>query len=256
MATPGTSLAGSDHDIELRRQLADGCRVLASEDMGDFIWGHLSVRASTPDTFWLKGAHMGLEEVTEEDAVLLDLDGNVLAGSRPRHVEWPIHAELYRARSDIASVVHSHAFATVAFGATDEPLADIGHEASRWTPPDVPRFTETSDLIDSPERGRALAAAVGSHGGALMRHHGMVVGGPDIATACLQAIFLEQACRLQLTVMSLGVPYRTGAVEDRQLRHDKLTKPSTYASLWAYLTRRLDASPPEDRRPRGAGLRR
>ena len=256
MTTAGTPLAGSDRDIDLRRQLADGCRVLASEDMGDFIWGHVSVRASTPDTFWLKGAHMGLEEVTADDAVLLDLDGNVLAGDRPRHVEWPIHSELYRARPDIASVVHSHAFATVAFGATEVPLEDLGHEASRWTPPDVPRFTETSDLIDSPERGRALAAAVGSHGGALMRHHGMVVGGPDLPTACLQAIFLEQACRLQLTVMGLGVAYQAGSPEDRQLRHDKLTKPGTYTSLWAYLTRRLAPTGGKPPTPRGQRDRR
>ncbi len=255
MANAGTPLTDPDLDLDLRRQLADGCRVLASEGLGDFVWGHLSVRASTPETFWLKGAHMGLEEVTAGDAVLLDLDGNVLAGTRPRHVEWPIHAELYRVRPDIGSVVHSHAFATVAFGATDEPLADVGHEASRWTPPDIPRFTDTSDLIDTPERGRALAAAVGSHGGALMRHHGVVVGGPDIPTACLQAIFLDQACRLQLTLMGLGVPYRTASPEDRQLRHDKLTRPGIYGSLWSYMTRRLgpDGGGPASPRSQRAG---
>jgi ribulose-5-phosphate 4-epimerase/fuculose-1-phosphate aldolase len=251
----GASHAAWDQDLDLRRRLADGCRVLASEDMGDFIWGHVSVRASAPGAFWLKGAQMGLEEVTPEDVVLVDLDGKVLAGTRPRHVEWPIHAELYRARSDVGSVVHSHASATVAFGATDMPLEDLGHEASRWTPPDVPRFVETSDLIDSPERGRAVAAAIGSHGGALLRHHGMVVGGPDIPTACLQAIFLEQACRLQLTLMGLGVPYTTGSPDDRQIRHDKLTKPTTYPTLWAYLLRRLerDGSGPAEAEAQRAG---
>ncbi len=256
MADGGASHTAWDQDLDLRQQLADGCRVLASEDMGDFIWGHVSVRASAPGTFWLKGAQMGLEEVTRDDVVLVDLDGNVLAGTRPRHVEWPIHAELYRARSDVNSVVHSHAFATVAFGATDMPLDDLGHEASRWTPPDVPRFVETSDLIDSAERGRALAAVIGDQGGALLRHHGMVVGGPDIPTACLQAIFLEQACRLQLTLMGLGVPYTTGSADDRQLRHDKLTKPTTYPTLWAYLLRRLEREGPALAGPQGQRPRR
>lgn len=255
MTTAG-SPTGTDPDVDIRRQLAVSCRVLAAEGLSDFIWGHVSARATQPDTFWLKGAQMGLEEVTEDDVILLDLDGNVLSGSRPRHLEWPIHAALYRARPDIASVVHSHAFATVAFSATDEPLADIGHEATRWTPPDVPRFTETSDLIDTPERGRAMAAAVGSHNGALLRHHGMVVGGPDIPTACLQAIFLEQACRLQLTVMSLGVPFQTASEADRQLRHDKQTRPALYSGLWTYLTRRLEASVGQPAAPRGTSDRR
>lgn len=240
-------------DAALRAQLVDGCRILASEDMSDYIWGHVSVRASREGTFWLKGAQMGLEEVTIDDLILVDLEGNVLEGSRERHIEWPIHAEAYRARPDVRSVVHSHAFASVAFGATGLPLASLGHEAARWTPPDVPRFTETSDLIDSPELGRSMATAIGSAGGALLLHHGMVVVGPDIPTACIQAIFLEQACRLQLTMLSLGVPFIEASAEDAILRHEKLARPSMYPKLWEYLVRRQASAGHQEQTPRGQG---
>jgi L-ribulose-5-phosphate 4-epimerase len=234
----GSAIA--DQDDAIRRQLVDGCRILAAEDMSDYIWGHVSVRASREGTFWLKGAQMGLEEVTIDDLILVDFDGNVLEGSRDRHIEWPIHAEVYRVRPDVTSVVHSHAFASVAFGATGLPLANVGHEAARWIPPDIPRFTETSDLIDSPELGRSMAAVIGSEGGALLRHHGMVVVGRDVPSACIQAIFLEQACRLQLTLLSLGVPYEEATPGDELVRKDKLARPNMYPKLWDYLRRRLE----------------
>ncbi len=245
----GADLA--ETDAAIRAQLVEGCRILASEDMSDYIWGHVSVRASRPGTFWLKGAQLGLEEITLDDLILVDLDGNVLEGTRDRHIEWPIHAEAYRARPDVNAVVHSHAFASVAFGALNLPLADLGHEATRWIPPDIPRYTETSDLIDSPERGRAMAAAIGDAGGALLRHHGMVVVGPDVPTACIQAIFLEQACRLQLTVLALGVPFEEAPAEDAAVRHEKLARPSMYPKLWEYLVRREATGRAPEPMPRG-----
>ena len=241
----------AETDLGIRTRLVEGCRILAAEDMSDYIWGHVSVRASREGTFWLKGAQMGLEEVTLDDVILVDLDGQVLEGTRERHLEWPIHAEAYRARPDVGSVVHSHAFATVAFGATDLPLASLGHEAFRWTPPDIPRFTETSDIIDTPELGRAMAAVVGSAGGALLRHHGMVVVGPDVPTACIQAIFLEQACRLQLTMLTLGVPFVEASAEEAALLHQKMARVSMYPKLWEYLVRRQANAGHQEQTPRG-----
>lgn len=243
----------AETDVEIRTRVVEGCRILAAEHMSDYIWGHVSARASREGTFWLKGALMGLEEVTLDDLILVDLDGNVLEGTRERHLEWPIHSEVYRVRPDVHSVVHSHAFASVAFGATGLPLASLGHEAARWIPPDVPRFTETSDLIDSQLLGRSMAAVIGSAGGALLLHHGMVVVGPDVPTACIQAIFLEQACRLQLTMLSLGVPFIEATGEDAVIRHEKFARPSMYPKLWEYLVRRESNAEPREQAPSGQG---
>lgn len=225
-------------DESLRRELATACRILASEGMGDFIWGHVSVRASEPGTFWLKGGGLGLEEIGPDDVIRLDLDGNVLEGSRPRHLEWPIHAEILRARPDVVCVVHSHATSTVAFGTIDEPLQPICHEAIRWMP-SPPRFTGTSDLIDSPARGRALAECLGDGRGVLLRNHGMVAAAADIRTATLLSIFLERACRTQLQVMATGAAYHPATEADVAARREKMNVPTAFNALWDYFVRRL-----------------
>jgi ribulose-5-phosphate 4-epimerase/fuculose-1-phosphate aldolase len=228
-----------DHDTALRRELAIACRILAAEGMGDDIWGHVSARGSDPGTFWLKGAGLGLDEITEDEVILLDLDGTMLAGDRPRHLEWPIHAEMFRARPDVQAVVHSHAFGTVAFGTTDEPLRPICHEAMRWMP-GPPRFTETSDLIDSPALGNAVAARLGQGAGVFLRNHGVVVATSDLRSTTLLAVFLERACRVQLAVMATGVAYRSASDADVESRKEKMGVPASYDALWRYLARKLE----------------
>lgn len=227
------------NEAEVRADLALACRILAAEAMGDYIWGHASARAAQPGTFWLKGAGLGLEEITPDDLILLDLDGNVLAGTRPRHVEWPIHAEVLRARPDVSAVIHSHAFASVALGCTDADLEPLCHEAIRWMPP-PPRFTETSDLIDSPELGRSVAARMGAAPGILLRNHGLVVGASDLRTTTALTIFLERACRLQLAVMATGEERHPALPADVESRRAKMNVPEQFDSLWRYFARQLE----------------
>lgn len=224
---------------DVKDELARACRILAAEGLGDYVWGHVSARAEEPGTFWLKGAGLGLEEIGRDDLLLLDLDGNVLAGDRPRHLEWPIHAEVLRARPDIDAVVHSHAPAAVALGSLDVELQPLCHEAIRWMPA-PPVFTDTSDLVDTPEIGAAVAARMGDNGGVLLRNHGFVVGGRDIRSAAIMSIFLERACRTQLTVMSIGAAWHPAPAADVESRRDKMNVPQAFDALWAYLSRRLE----------------
>src|SRR2546425_1712128 len=128
-------------------QLAASCRILAAEGQGDMVWGHASVRDPGGRGLWIKTADLGLEETTRDDLMLIDREGNVLVGEGPRHSEFPIHAEVMAARREIGCVVHTHPRAAVAFAAAGEPLRPVSHEGTYFVPPDIPLFTETSDLI-------------------------------------------------------------------------------------------------------------
>ena len=70
----------SEESLELRRKLAYACRILADNGQNDSVYGHVSHRLPGADAFWMKPSAMGLDEVTPETLILLDLDGNVLAG--------------------------------------------------------------------------------------------------------------------------------------------------------------------------------
>ena len=72
-------------------------------------FGHVSVRHDIrPDRFLL-ARNMAPGRVLPEDIIEFTLDGEpVNANGRRVYLERFIHSEIYRARSDVTSVVHSH----------------------------------------------------------------------------------------------------------------------------------------------------
>src|ERR671935_353459 len=153
---------------ELRAEVALGCRILALEDHGDFVWGHVSARDPEGRGVWMKAATLGFEEIGPQNVILVSWNGDVLAGEGRRHAEYPIHTELMRARGDVAAVVHTHAPWAVALASTGQPLRPVSHEGTLFVPPGPARFSKTGDLILTPELGRDLAAAVGGGNAAFM----------------------------------------------------------------------------------------
>ncbi len=194
----------------LREQLKDlalGCRILAREGQGDMIWGHVSVRDPSGEGIWMKGHTLGLEEITPADILHVGFDGKVLEGRGRRHNEWPIHTELMLPRPSVNCVVHTHPPYAITFGALSVPLRPVSHEALRFSTPEFPRFTQTSNLITTPTLGKALAGTLAANDAVLLQNHGIAVTGPDIQSAVIRAVFLERACQLQLMALSTGQQY-------------------------------------------------
>ena len=224
-------------------QLVTSCRILGAEGQGDMVWGHVSVRDPEGRGLWMKGAGLGLEEVGRDDLVLIDRAGGVLAGDRPRHSEFPIHAEVMAARPDAGCVVHTHARAPVAFAAVEEPLRPVSHEGTFFVPPDVPRFTETSDLILTPALGARVAASLGDRPALLLVGHGLVAAGADVVEATMAAVLLDRACRVQLDVLQTGRPYRWTPDEEARVKRTHVYPRRLLEQGYAYLARRAGGSP-------------
>src|SRR5215510_15081183 len=96
-------------------RLAIGCRILAMDGHDDITLGHMSLRDPHDRGLWLKKSGRGLDEVFgSNDYVLIDFAGK-LQSDGPCHSEWPIHAEIMKARPDVMVVGHTHARYAVLF---------------------------------------------------------------------------------------------------------------------------------------------
>ncbi len=187
----------------LREQLAVACRILSAEGHEHFQLGHMSAREATgADRFWLKPAGLGLGEVRPEDLLLLDLEGNRLAGDRPVHVEVFVHTEIYRRRPDVLAVVHTHPFHVAALAATDAELRMVSQDSVPFAP--RPARYDSALLIVKPEQGRAVADALGEGPVVILRNHGIVVADASIEGAVFLAVSLERSARLQHAAAVLG----------------------------------------------------
>lgn len=224
---------------ELLQTLADGCRILALEGQGDIIWGHVTCRVPDADgMLYMKPAAMGLDEITPDDIITINLDGQQTAGTRPVHSEVFIHTEIMRARPEVTCVVHTHPPHAVAFGATGQPLLPIGHEGSYFVD-GLPVFTQTSDLIVTRARGAALATALGAHSAALLRNHGLVAVGRTIAEAVMTALLLEKACSVQLLADQYGGAAYWTDTEEARIKRQRIYREAGIAQAFDYYVRRV-----------------
>jgi L-ribulose-5-phosphate 4-epimerase len=229
---------------ETREVVALASRALAAAGQGDLVWGHASARETGADgAVWIKAAGWGLEEVTAQRVHLVDGAGNVLTGEGPRHSEYPIHTEIMAARPDVGGVVHTHSPYAVALAATGQPLLPVSHAANYFGPRCVPRFTDTADLIMTPELGKKVAASLGEASAIFLVNHGIVTVGPDVQTATVAAILLEQAAQQQLLTRSFGSWPTWSDEAESASKRAHIYSDEAIASVWDYLVRCLDAGP-------------
>ena len=224
-------------EVALKRRLAEACRMLAAAGQGDDVWGHATARVPGTNTFWMKPAGLGLEEIRPEQLLLVDLDGKVLRGRLPRHSEVFIHAEVFRARREVNGVVHTHPVPATVFSSLDVPLRPIMHEGTNFVPPDVPRFTETSDLIVTPALGRSVARTLAGRPALFLVNHGIVTAGESIEEATVNALLLDKIARAQLMVPG-GVPRVWTSDEEALVKRKRIYNAQSLESRWAYYQRR------------------
>jgi L-fuculose-phosphate aldolase len=187
----------------------------------------------------MKSAGWGLEEVTAERVHLVSADGRVVDGSGPRHSEYPIHTEIMATRPDVGGVVHTHSPYAVALAATGQPLRPVSHAANFFVPPDVPRFTQTADLIRTGDLGKAVAAELASAPAIFLVNHGIVTVGKDLQTATVVAVLLERACGQQMLTHAFGGWPTWSAPDESLSKRDNIYGDRQVRAVWDYLARSL-----------------
>ena len=177
-------------------------------------FGHVSVRDGHEPERFLLARNMAPALVTAADILAFDLMGDAVIPEGPRvYLERFIHAAIYRARSDVIAVVHSHAPSILPFGLVSGaelcPICHMSGFIRRNTPIFEIRDEQgpASDvLIRSMDLGSSLARTLADHALVLMRGHGMTVVGNSLPQAVFRAIYTETNARIQMAAAQLGTP--------------------------------------------------
>ncbi len=198
MVRPAAEPAVADRRLATR--VAAASRALAVAGLFDMN-GHLSIRSG--DLMHIQDRVASRISVRPEDiAVVRIADGGVLEGSPPS--EAPLHLAVYRARPDAGSVAHFHPLHATAFAVAERPLV-TAFNAGAVFGESVPVYDEP-DLVRDDVAGRAFAAVLGSGRAALLRGHGALVVGEDVASCVALALYLEESARRLAAAAALGKP--------------------------------------------------
>jgi len=216
----------SAEEWELRVQLAACYRLVARYGMTDLVYNHITARLPGPEHHILINAYgMLYEEVTASSLIKVDLGGNIIdKADHPYSVNaagYIIHSAVHEARDDAHCVIHTHTPAGIAVSAMEEGLLPLSQTAMRFHG-HVAYHDYEGPAFNRGEKTR-LVAHLGDRNAMILRNHGLLVCAPSIPQAFNLIYWLEQACRIQVQLLSCQRPLHRATPEVVELTAEALS---------------------------------
>jgi L-fuculose-phosphate aldolase len=165
--------------------------------------GNISVRLedarilATP-TGICKGA------MTPEDAIICDMDGNRLSGTRDCTTEMPMHVAVYKERPEIRAVVHAHPPTATGFAVAGKAL-NLG-----ILPELIVSFGSVPlaeyGLPGTPALVEGMLPFIPKYNAILLANHGAVAYAEDLMHAFGRMETVEHLARITMVAETLGGP--------------------------------------------------
>jgi L-ribulose-5-phosphate 4-epimerase len=193
----------SDARHRARLAVLDHCRRLQAERLVHATAGNVSARVEDePGVIAMTPTSLAYDALEPDDVCLVGTSGGQLGGRSAPTSELPLHTLVYARRPEVGAIVHTHSPAAMT-------LAVLG-----WRlPPILTGLVEAvgGDVRVAPyarpgtdEMADGAAAALVDRGACLLRHHGLVAVGADLARAFRAASVTEHAARVYLDARAQG----------------------------------------------------
>lgn len=151
------------------------------------------------DLFVIKPSGVSYDDLSPENMILCDLDGDVIAGSegseRSPSSDTAAHAYVYRNMPEVGGVVHTHSTFAVAWAARGEeiPCVITAMADEFGGPVPVGPFA----IIGDDSIGRGIVETLSGHRSraVLMQNHGPFTIGADAKDAVKAAVMVEDVAR-------------------------------------------------------------
>ena len=142
------------------------------------------------------------ETMTPEDIVVVDYDVDVIEGDAVPSSESLTHVAVYKARSDISAVIHTHSIYASVLAVAGVPLPPILDELVAYLggPVEVAEYGFPS----SEDLGEKAIQAMGERNAVFIRNHGVLAAGRDMPDALRACELVERAAQIYIQARALG----------------------------------------------------
>jgi L-fuculose-phosphate aldolase len=218
LTTPSGRVFGvkvSDVYEDAKKELLDICHKMIENNLVIGSSGNVSVRID--DHVVITPSSVFYTEMSVEDMVVIDLNGDIIEGTRNPSIEWQMHLALYNNRSDAYAVVHTHSIYASAMAVRRDELPPILDETIPKLGSNI-RVTKyfmpgTADL------GKTVVKQMKDRSAVFIANHGAVCIAKTLEKALHLAILLERTCKIYLlsrTGDGASFPLPKDAVEEEQ----------------------------------------
>ncbi|MBL8167051.1 MAG: aldolase [Acidobacteria bacterium] len=238
----------SDNSIltQARIDLTVALRWAARMGLNEGICNHFSLAVpGTHDRFLINPQGFHWSEITPDDLVLTDAEGNVIAGKH--NVEataFFIHGRIHLGKPNARCVLHTHMpYATA--------LTSMDGGRLEWTTQNALRFYGRvaydecyNGLVLDAEEGDRICAQLGNADVLFLANHGVIVCGDSVARAFDELYYLERACLVQVLAQSTGKPLKLVSDSVAAMTGKQIVEDKQYLLHFEALKRMLDRDEP------------
>jgi ribulose-5-phosphate 4-epimerase/fuculose-1-phosphate aldolase len=191
--------------LHRKRRLAASYRIFAQKGYDLSLAGHITARdPEFADRFWVAPIGPWFGHIRVSDLVLVDHDGNILAGEGPiNQAGFAIHSAIHKARPDVVAAAHSHSIYGKAWSTLGRLLDPITQDSCFFYENHV-LFEDFTGIVLDTSEGERIAAALGDKRAAILQNHGILTVGRSVESAVSTYVSFENACETQLLAEAAG----------------------------------------------------
>lgn len=190
----------------IRRQVSDLHQELVRYGLVVWTAGNVSARVPGEDLLVIKPSGVSYDELTPQNMIVCDLDGNVVDGDHAPSSDTAAHAYVYRHLPEVGGVVHTHSTYACAWAARGEAVPCVLTAMADEFGAEIP--VGPFALIGDDSIGRGIVDTLKGHRSpaVLMQNHGVFTVGKDAKAAVKAAVMCEDVARTVHLSRQLGEP--------------------------------------------------
>jgi L-ribulose-5-phosphate 4-epimerase len=170
------------------------------------VWtgGNVSIRDPESGFVVIKPSGIRYEKLRPEHMVVLDIHGKILEGNLKPSSDTASHLYIYRHRTDVGGVVHTHSRYATAFAAIGKPIPVYLTAQADEFGGEIP--CAGFALIGSEEIGKQVIEYIGSFSAVLLKNHGVFTIGKNGEAAVKAAVMVEDIAATIWMALQIGTP--------------------------------------------------
>ncbi len=192
-------------------------------------WGNVSGIDRETGYVVIKPSGVGYDEMTADDMVVVDLEGNIVEGALRPSSDTPTHLELYRRFPKIGGITHTHSRWATIFSQSGLSIPSLGTTHADTFCGDIPctrKMTEEEIFGEYElETGRVIAElfdgdTVEKIPAALVCSHGPFSWGKSAGDSVKNAVILEEVAMMAWHTLMLApdVKFQKALLDKHYLR--------------------------------------
>ena len=208
---------------EARRALLKCVLRLYQKGLVQFNSGNVSVRVSD-EHLVITPTGISYDDMSEEDLVIVDLNGGQVEGKYKPSSETPMHTTVYKNMHEVKAIAHTHSPYALAFATVGRSIPVISTEGLAVRGP-IP----VADYACPGTEAQGWAAIKAMKGpprvmGTLLKNHGVLVTGATLPHAYSIACRIEMAAKVFFLALQIGEPNILTDDQIKEIRNVYLKK--------------------------------